>query len=89
MLLRKLKIEIDLPNTATGYRAKQEHIRLLKSVLALIEDPAWAGFSLQLHDSYGVHVGSALLHDGKIITRKEIPLGDSEPAGPRACGIRS
>jgi hypothetical protein len=63
--LRKLVIEIDLPTHATtGMRAKEEHARILKSILALVEDPGWSAFALNLHDSLGNHAGRATLTPG-------------------------
>jgi hypothetical protein len=80
--LRKLTIEIDLPTHATtGMRAKEEHTRILKSILALVEDPGWSAFTLNLHDSLGNHAGRATLQSG---TRKgqakELPIGDCQQA---------
>jgi hypothetical protein len=77
--LRKLTIEINLPASATGQRAKEEHARLLRGILYLLETPAWAAFTTHLYDSGGAPVGRATLQTGVTTNKKELPThGDSE-----------
>lgn len=73
MPLRKLSIDIMLPRSATGLRAKEEHARIIRSVLQLVENPNWAAFTLPVHDSQGNEVGRAVMHAGETVPviRKE------------------